>query len=845
MAEPTQTIVITGAAGFLGAALAEALGKRFRLIGLDLFEPEEPTAGMSFIKTDFASDDSVSAAWREAHTSANGKIAAVIHLAAYYDLTGEPNPKYEQVTVEGTRRLLRALRQSEVERFVFASTMLVHAPCEPGEKIDEDWPIAPRWPYPESKAETERLILEERESTPVGILRFAGVYDEQCRAAFLSQQIMRIYERLPTGILFAGDPSHGQPYLHLADMVDAVVRVVDRRRELPADTVLLLGETETPSYRELQRRLGFLIHGVEWTTLALPKNVAKAGAWVQDEVLREDMFIKPWMIEIADDHYELDIRRAQHLLGWTPRYNLLDTLSAMITLLKADPTDWYAINKLEPATVAASEPELLQAKQRLAQRPVEVVRKAEAKIAAATKRTLWASLTNIALGAWLIASPFAYGLFDADIQAAPPPAAGVELPAAAVRNAMLAYSEILSGTALILLTAFAMRPRGAWIQWGVAAIGTWVMFAPLVFWTASSAAYAADSLIGMLVIAFAVMIPPRPGESAGALSSDADKPLGWSYSPSLFTQRLPIVALAFAGFFISRYLGAFQLGHIDTVWDPFFGPGALNARNGTEAVITSDVSRSFPIADAGFGAIAYAFDILAGIIGDRRRWRTMPWMVLIFGFLIVPLGAVSVGFIIIQPTIIGALCTLCLIQAAITVVLIPYSIDEVLATALYLVHAKKAGRPFWRTLLRGGPARSEDRDPSADLDRPALDILKDFAVGGVNFPWTLLASVALGVWLMATPLTLGHVAPLYFSDHVIGCLVITVAVTAMAEVARPLRFLNAVLGVWIAASGFMLEGSGAAGPVSNLAAGIALVLLSLPLGTRSKEHYGGWDRFIV
>lgn len=845
MAEPTQTIVITGAAGFLGAALAEALGKRFRLIGLDLFEPKEPAAGMSFIEIDFSSDESVSAAWREAHERANGKIAAVIHLAAYYDLTGEPNPKYEQVTVEGTRRLLHALRQSEVDRFIFSSTMLVHAPCEPGEKIDEAWPIAPRWPYPESKAKTERLILEERGDTPVAILRFAGVYDEQCRAAFLAQQIMRINERLPTGILFAGDPSHGQPYLHLADMVDAVVRVVDRRRELPADTVLLLGETETPSYRELQARLGLLIHGVEWTTLALPKTIAAAGAWVQDEVLREDMFIKPWMIEIADDHYELDIDRARRLLGWTPRYKLLDTLPAMITLLKADPTDWYAINKLEPATVAASEPELLQAKQRLAQRPAEAVRKAEEKIVVATKRTLWAPLTNIALGAWLIASPFAYGLFDADVQAAPPPAAGVELPAAAVRNAMLGYSELLSGAALILLTALALRPRGGWMQWGVAAIGTWVMFAPLVSWTTSSAAYAADSLIGMLVIAFAVMIPPTPGESAEALSSDADKPLGWSYSPSTYTQRLPIVALAFVGFFISRYLGAFQLGHTAAVWDPFFGPGALDARNGTEAVITSAVSRSFPIADAGFGAIAYAFDILAGIIGDRRRWRTMPWMVLIFGFLIIPLGAVSVGFIIIQPTIIGALCTLCLIQAAITVVLIPYSIDEVVATGLYLANAKGAGRPFWRTLLRGGPALSEDRDPSADLDRPALDILKDFAVGGVNFPWTLLASVALGVWLMATPLTLGNAAPLYFSDHVIGCLVITIAVTAMAEVARPLRFLNVALGVWVAASGFMLDGSGTGGPLPNLLAGAALVLLSLPLGTRSKEHYGVWDRFIV
>ena len=32
-------------------------------------------------------------------------------------------------------------------------------------------------------------------------------------------------------------------------------------------------------------------------------------------------------------------------------------------------------------------------------------------------------------------------------------------------------------------------------------------------------------------------------------------------------------------------------------------------------------------------------------MGDQRRWRTMPWLVLVFGLLIVPLGAISIGFI--------------------------------------------------------------------------------------------------------------------------------------------------------------------------------------------------------
>ena len=79
----------------------------------------------------------------------------------------------------------------------------------------------------------------------------------------------------------------------------------------------------------------------------------------------------------------------------------------------------------------------------------------------------------------------------------------------------------------------------------------------------------------------------------------------------------------------------------------------------------------------------------------------------------------------------------------------------------------------------------------------------------MNFPWTLVASTALGVLLMSTPLVFGTRPPLYFSDHIVGCLVILVAVTAMAEIARPVRFLNVALGAWIAASPFLLDGGDA------------------------------------
>ena len=341
---PRPVVLITGSSGFLGQAMAARLVRHYQVVGLDTIKPKKPLEDIETVLVDLTSDESVRETLVELRRRFGPRLASVVHLAAYYDLSGEPDPKYQSVTVEGTRRLLRGLQRGfdKVEQFVFASTMLVHAPTQPGRPITEDWPLEPKWAYPQSKVETEQLVRAEHGLIPVVILRPAGVYDERCRSAFLAQQIARIYERQPTSYLFAGDPSHGQSPLHLDDLVDAVERVVNRRGDLPAEVTFLLGETETPSYKALQRRIGELVHGQPWPVVTLPKPLVEAGAWVQEEVLADDPFIRPWMVEIADDHYELDISRARTLLGWSPRHSLLATLPAMIAALKADPTDWYA-----------------------------------------------------------------------------------------------------------------------------------------------------------------------------------------------------------------------------------------------------------------------------------------------------------------------------------------------------------------------------------------------------------------------------------------------------------------------------------------------------------------------
>jgi hypothetical protein len=70
---------------------------------------------------------------------------------------------------------------------------------------------------------------------------------------------------------------------------------------------------------------------------------------VQDKLAGEDeAFIKPWMIDLADDHYPIGIDHARRTLGWNPQHRLRTTLPQMVARLKRDPGGWYRINKLTP-----------------------------------------------------------------------------------------------------------------------------------------------------------------------------------------------------------------------------------------------------------------------------------------------------------------------------------------------------------------------------------------------------------------------------------------------------------------------------------------------------------------
>lgn len=784
-------IIITGCSGFIGKAIAARLHSQFDVIGFDQKISDKSTENENY-EVDISSMHSISQALELVKHKHGNRIASVVHLAAYYSFSEEESPKYQKITVQGSENLLTALKAYDVEQFIFSSTMLVHKPAQKGEKISEISPLEPSWAYPASKVAAESILKESHAHIPLVNLRIAGVYDDRCHSVPIANQIMRIYEKHLSSHFFPGDPSKGQAFIHLNDLVDAIERVIQKRTELPKQVDILLGEPEVLSYHQLQEKIGQMIYAKDWDTVKVPSWFAKGGAWLQHHTpyIRKP-FVRHWMIDFADDHYDLDITQAQDFLNWQPQHRLKKTLPLMIEALKNNPLQWYKENKLEAAHAFSRALGRMPGDDSGFEVPSTIYNR---------QLTMFNWMTFL-WGAWLVSDSVTHALNTASLG-----------------------SEIVSGLFVMLFAGLSQWTLWQWPRWLNGLIGVWILFAPLAFWTPASASYSVSNLIGLLII---ICSSYQPTKYYFAIPEVLNIPENWDYNPSSWRQRFPIITLAFLGFFIARYMAAFQLGHINTVWDPVFGQQ-------TATILKSDISKSFPVSDAGLGAFSYLLDAIAGIIGDQRRWRTMPWIVILFGLMIIPPGVTSIVLVILQPVGVGAWCFLCLLTAFIMLLMVSPALDEVVATVQFLRQSHKQGKPFWRTFLRGLPVTHEE-----------LLEIKDFAIKTrklkPSIPWGLVACTLLSAGLMTAPTQLNLEKSVADIIHICSALFMTFSIIALSEIGRTARILNIVTAAIFAATMGVSSELALSLKWGFILTSLAIILLSLSKG-QFRRHFGSYDK---
>lgn len=273
-------VVVTGAAGFIGSHVSDAMAASGHIIVAVDRRPHKGIADPRIIRAtlDLADHDP---------PPLDG-VDVVVHLAGRPGVRcswGDGAAATHRDNVETTRRLLRACERSGT-RFVLASSSSVYGSAD--RPCAEDDPLVPESPYGESKRAAEELARAA--DTRTVILRFFSVYGPRQRPDMA-------FHRFFTAVLAGrpapvfGDGTQSRSFTYVGDVVRAVERAASA--DLPPGVTVNVGHRDSVSVAAALRRIGALVGGsaVEVTRAApAPGDVTRT--WAHTE-------------------------RAAKLLGWT------------------------------------------------------------------------------------------------------------------------------------------------------------------------------------------------------------------------------------------------------------------------------------------------------------------------------------------------------------------------------------------------------------------------------------------------------------------------------------------------------------------------------------------------
>ncbi len=105
--------------------------------------------------------------------------------------------------------------------------------------------------------------------------------------------------------------------------------------------------------------------------------------------------------------------------------------------------------------------------------------------------------------------------------------------------------------------------------------------------------------------------------------------------------------------------------------------------------------------------------------------------------------------------------------------------------------------------------------------------------------WPRFVSASLGIWLMVAPAALGHGGSAADNDRICGPIAASVAIIALWEATRGLRWVNLFVGAWLSVAAWVLPYT-LAGRFNTAAVGLALTICASVAGRVTGRYGGGW-----
>ena len=310
-------VLVTGAQGFVGLPLSAALvklGYQVRGAVRGNFQDKE---GQETLSVGDINGDTV---WSEALAD----VSVVIHLAARVhvmnEMTDDPLAEFRKINVEGTLNLARQAFKAGVSRFIYISSIKVNGEfTEPGCPFRADDAPQPMDPYGISKREAEDGLRQLAKDTglEVVIIRPPLIYGLGVKANFLS--MMRwIHKGIPLPL---GAINNARSLVALDNLVDLIVTCI--QHPAAANQTFLVSDGEDVSTTDLLKRTA-LAMGIKARLIPVPEILIKVGG---------KLLGKGDVVQRLCGNLQVDITKAQQLLGWAPPISVEEGLRRAVATI--------------------------------------------------------------------------------------------------------------------------------------------------------------------------------------------------------------------------------------------------------------------------------------------------------------------------------------------------------------------------------------------------------------------------------------------------------------------------------------------------------------------------------
>jgi nucleoside-diphosphate-sugar epimerase len=314
-------VIITGATGFLGGAVARALAEQ----GAEVHALARSTADRRVL-------EGIRVTWHEGDITVKESLSDlfegaewIVHAAGRLGQAGVPEEVYQRVNSAGTRNVMvAALATSNKPRVLHLSSTGILGPTG-REPASEDAPIAPTNAYERSKALAERVALEfAARGLPVVVARPGFVYgpgDRHVLGLFRAVQSSRFF-------YIDGGGHMCQPTF----VADAVAGMLGCLRRGKTGQIYNLVGPNAVSFRQLGETMAAAL-GVQPPRWSLPRWLVMLGATGLEAVARINGGRPPLSrtgVAFFSEDRLFSWQKAHRELGYTPQHDLMTGLSISI-----------------------------------------------------------------------------------------------------------------------------------------------------------------------------------------------------------------------------------------------------------------------------------------------------------------------------------------------------------------------------------------------------------------------------------------------------------------------------------------------------------------------------------